>query len=72
MKIPCEDCICLAICKADVSDNKIISSIRRKCYILDDFLYKTSNGVLIKTRIDRIIKVNAFFGTGKNEQKNTM
>ena len=61
-KIPCDNCICLAICKARILQDKSISRVRENCYLLDEFIYKIDGFHEIKCRSDHLLITKEFFG----------
>lgn len=63
-KIPCINCICLPICKADAVTNEDVTffHIRRKCVLVEQFL--TAKGLSTVVRAERVSELYNFMVGG--------
>jgi len=63
-KIPCIDCICLPVCRADAvtSEDVTFFHIRRKCSLVEQFL--TARGLSMVVRAERVSELYNFMVGG--------
>lgn len=63
-KIPCIDCICLPVCRADAvtSEDVTFFHIRRKCSLVEEFL--TARDVCMVSRAERLSELYNFMVGG--------
>jgi len=62
MKIPCRNCICLALCKAKVNEyHFIILDLTRSCTLFSAFVTKTYGDYYIDDYRKKLFEVIEFF-----------